>query len=80
MKHYGYLDMDDDYSDVGITPVKAICFNCGRRIMATQEDALFNGHAWAIDCLCSEYDSYEHTGNMWLATIGQHTDILRNEW
>lgn len=54
MTRYGYFGMDEDYSDVNDTPVRAVCSECDRRVIVSAEGAELVNGKWVTDDLCSE--------------------------
>ena len=67
MARYGYLDMSDEYTDIGDYDIEAICPKCGRRQYAPREGCWEEDGRLVVDDLCSEYDE-------------EHPDTRQNEW
>ena len=56
MKRYGYLDMDENFSDVSIEQVMAICCDCGQESTADREMCWLEHGIPMTHCGCTEID------------------------
>ena len=54
MTRYGYFGMDEDYSDINTTPVRAVCPFCQRQVIIEAEQAEYKNGKWEHDDMCSE--------------------------
>ena len=58
MKRYGYLDMEEGYSDVAGYWAKARCVQCGHLVDAIREDCWLLDGQLVTDCGCAELAEY----------------------
>lgn len=58
MKHYGYLDMPDGWSDVSEERAYVPCVDCGRRFMADVEQTWIDDGRVVAYCGCTELQEY----------------------
>lgn len=74
---YGYLDMPENYTDIGYQQVIAACAYCGQEIQVMREDCWTDDNGNLLtDCMCNEVDENEmYCGRALQSNAAEHVQI-----